>query len=186
MHIARCYVTVVNIRASRLWLRMTIPVSVYRVTLTMRHHCDFFVAVQLLLSAALLSVLFSPAACQRPSLEFVRIGGPTSNNVVLTCEDDGGAAIPNAKFYSGEELQATQSNGTYEVTLTPEQEGSWTCVNGTGGRSEELILVGMPRQFPYSYRRSISYYVLITFLQPSRMTFQIRNTPNVLAKLEIR
>ena len=115
----------------------------------MRHRCDLFRdVVKLLLSAALLSVLLSPATCQRPTLDFVRIGGPTSNSVTLTCEDDDGDPILNARFYNDGEFNATQSDGVHEVTLTPGEEGPWTCdrMNGEGGQSEELILLGMLRQ----------------------------------------
>ena len=72
----------------------------------------------------------------------------TSNNVMLTCEDDGDP-IPNAQFYNDGVWDATQSDGMHKVTLTPGEEGSWTCerMNGDGGQSEGLTLLGMSRQF---------------------------------------
>ena len=119
----------------------------------MRHHYDSIDIVQLLVSAALLSVLLCPAAGQsRPRLDFVRNGGPTSNTIVLMCEDNEGDPIPNANFYNNGTFEATQSDGMHDVTLTPEGEGAWTCQrsNGSGGLSEPLLLAG-------SYTTSCSY-----------------------------
>ena len=89
-------------------------------------------------------VLLSPVACQRPTLDFVRVGGDRSNNIILTCEDDDGDAIPNARFYLDGAFEAVQSDGMHEIALIPDQEGAWTCErqNGDGGRSEPLLLAG--------------------------------------------
>ena len=90
-------------------------------------------------------VLLSPAACQRPTIDFRRVGDARSYHVILTCVDDDGDPIPNARFFIDGTFDATQSDGIHEVTLTPSDEGAWICerLSGVGGKSEPLLLAGI-------------------------------------------
>ena len=93
------------------------------------------------LFALLVLHVATQAECQQPRIGFSRLG-PDLNTIRFTCTTSGGSPINDAFFRRDGEVLNNQAAMTFDYQLSPDNEGDFTCEQGSGGVQSEVLQLG--------------------------------------------